>query len=225
MRCRGRLNNSTLSLSAKNPILLPHNHLFVNLLIQQYHERSKHSGVNDTFTLLRENYWILKGRRAVKLVRNKCVTCWKCEGLPYNVTTTPDLPAERMSDDAPFTHISINFTGPLYVKDKSSSNLSKVYVCLFTCCSTRALHLELTDLLSAESFLLAFRRFVGRGLPSTIWSDNAKTFKTASKEIQKIIHSQEVVKYLTTSLRSLLLKENRGGEAFGNKWSVQLNAV
>ena len=187
MRCRGRLNNSTVSLSAKNRILLPHNHLFVNLLIQQYHERSKHSGVNDTFTLLRENYWILKGRRAVKLVRNKCVTCWKCEGLPYNVTTTPDLPAERMSDDAPFTHISINFTGPLYVKDKSSSNLSKVYVCLFTCCSTRALHLELTDLLSAESFLLAFRRFVGRGLPSTIWSDNAKTFKTASKEIQKII--------------------------------------
>ena len=81
----------------------------------------------------------------------------------------------------------------------------------------QALHLELTDLLSAESFLLAFRRFVGRGLPSTIWSDNAKTFKTASKEIQKIICNlfQEVVKYLTTSLRSLLLKENRGGEAFG----------
>ena len=76
---------------------------------------------------------------------------------------------QRVSDDPPFAHIGIDFAGPLYVKDKSS-DLSKVYVCLFTCCSTRALHLELTNLLSAESFLLAFQRFVGRrGLPSIIW--------------------------------------------------------
>jgi len=177
LRCRGRLNNSTLPLNAKNPILLPPNHPFVSLLIQQYHERSKHSGVNDTLTLLRENYWILKGKRVVKQIISKCVTCLKCEGLPYHVTITPDLPAERVSDDPPFTHVGIDFAGPLYVKDKSL-NQSKVYVCLFTCCSTRAVHLELTNLLSAKSFLLAFRRFVGRrGLPSTIWSDNAKTLR------------------------------------------------
>ena len=199
LRCRGRLNNSTLPLNAKNPILLPHNHPFVTLLIQQYHERSRHSGVNDTLTLLRENYWILKGKRIVKQVISRCVTCLKCEGLPYRVTTTPDLPAERVSDDPPFTHIGIDFAGPLYIKDKSS-NQTKVYVCLFTCCSTRAVHLELTELLSAESFLLAFRRFVGRrGLPSTIWSDNAKTFKTAAKEIQKLIRSPEVIKHLASS--------------------------
>ena len=98
-----------------------------------------------------------------------------------------------------FTHVSIDFAGPLYVKDMSL-NQSKVYVCLFTCCSTRAVHLELTNLLSAESFLLTFRRFVGRrGLPSTIWSDNAKTFKTASKDVQKLSRSPEVVKHLSSS--------------------------
>ena len=59
LKCRGRLNNSTLALSGKNPILLPHNHLFVKLLILQYHKRVNHSGVNDTLTLLREAYWIL----------------------------------------------------------------------------------------------------------------------------------------------------------------------
>jgi len=85
------------------------------------------------------------------------------------------------------------FCWPFYVKDKSS-NLSKVYVCLFTCCSTRVLHLELTDLLSAESFLLVFQRFVGRrGFLCIIWSDNAKTFKDTSKEIQKIVLSPEVL--------------------------------
>ena len=200
LRCRGRLNNSTLPLNAKNPILLPHNHPFVNLLIQHFHKRSMHSGVNDTLTLLRENYWILKGKRAVKQVIKNCVTFLKCEGLPYHVTTTPHLPAKRVSDDPPFTHVGIDFAGPLYIKDKSSrSNSFKVNVCLFTCCSTRAIHLELTDLLAAESFLLAFRHFVGRrGLPSTIWSDNAKTFKNAAKEVQRIVRSPEVVKHLAT---------------------------
>ena len=159
-----------------------------------------HSGVNDTLTLFRENYWILKSKRAVKQVIKNCVTCLKCEGLPYHVTTTTDPPAERVSDDPPFTHVGIDFAGPLYIKDKSSrSNSFKVYLCLFTCCSTRAIHLELTDLLAAKSFLLAFRRFVGRrGLPSTIWSDNAKTFKNAAKEVQRIVRSPEVVKHLAT---------------------------
>ena len=72
-----------------------------------------------------------------------------------------------------------------------------MYICLFTCASTREIHLELTDLLTADSFLLVFRRFVGRrGLPSTVWTDNAKTFKAAAKEIQGIVRSSEVAKYL-----------------------------
>ena len=65
--------------------------MFVNLLILQFHERAKHSGVNDTLTLLHETYWILKGKRTVKHTIKICITCLKCEGLPYSVTTTPDL--------------------------------------------------------------------------------------------------------------------------------------
>lgn len=43
-----------------------------------------------------------------------------------------------------------------------------------------------------------FQRLVARqGLPSTVWSDNAKTFKAISKEIQKIVHSPRVLNYLT----------------------------
>ena len=58
----------------------------------------------------------------------------------------------------------------------------------------------MTDMPTADSFLLAFRRFVARrGLPSTVWSDNAKTFKAASKEIQKIVRSPEVANYLTNN--------------------------
>ena len=155
--------------------------------------------MNDILTLLHEAYWILKGKRIVKQALKICVTCLKCEGLPYYVSTTPDLLVDQVSDDPPFTHLGIDFAGPLYIRRQNSSNDSKVYICLFTCALTRAIHLELTDMLSADSFLLAFRRFVARqGLPSTVWSDNAKTFKAASKEIQKIVCSPEVVKYFTT---------------------------
>ena len=71
-------------------------------------------------------------------------------------------------------------------------------MCLFTCASTRAVHLELTRGLNVQDFLLAFRRFPSRrGLPATIQSDNAKTFQSSSKEIQKIARSPEVWRYLT----------------------------
>ena len=112
--------------------------------------------MNDTLTLLRETYWILKGKRTVKKSLKNCVTCLKCEGLPYCVSTTPDLPVERVSADPPFTHVGIDFAGPLYIRAHNSSSEIKVYICLFTCASTRAIHLELTDMLTADSFLLAF---------------------------------------------------------------------
>ena len=55
-----------------------------------------------------------------------------------------------------------------------------------------------TDL-SVASFLLLFRRFTSRrGLPVTLFSDNAKTFKAASKDIVKIARSAEVTKFLNS---------------------------
>ena len=62
MRCRGRLNNSSLQLGKKNQILLPHDHYYVKLLVSDVHKRIHHGGINDTLTTIREEYWILKGR-------------------------------------------------------------------------------------------------------------------------------------------------------------------
>ena len=55
---------------------------------------------------------------------------------------------------------------------------------LFTCSVIRAVHLEITNSLALNDCVLAVRRFVARrGLPSTIYSDNAKTFKAFSKQL------------------------------------------
>ena len=72
----------------------------------------------------------------------------------------------------------------------------KSYVCLFTCASTRAVHIELVQSLTVESFIQALRRFCARrGLPATLISDNAKTFKSASKEAKKLLRSPRLAEY------------------------------
>lgn len=61
----------------------------------------------------------------------------------------------------PFTVTSVDFTGALKIRN-ASDQAEKVYVCLFTCTSTRAVHLEIVTDLSEEQFIHAFRRFASR---------------------------------------------------------------
>ena len=115
LRCRGRINCSQLPLSGKQPMLLPPNHYFVTLLICHAHDNCKHSGVNDTLVQLREKYWILRGHQATRKVVRACAVCKRIEGLPYPSVSPPDLPRERVSEDPPFSHIGIDFAGPLHI--------------------------------------------------------------------------------------------------------------
>ena len=165
IRCKGRVGNAPLSQESKNPILLPSKHRQTNLIVQDVPSKIKHSDIKDTLTTIREKFWILRGQEAVKRNLRKCVTSRRVEGIPYRPPPTPDLPMERVSIDLPFAHTGLDFVGPLYIHDGKSSSekgSNKVYICLFTCASTRAIHLELTPSLSIESSLLAFRKFVSR---------------------------------------------------------------
>jgi len=95
IKCKGRLNNAPLPVNTKNPILLPAKHEFTRLLIKHSHESAKHSGIRDTLTTLRERYWVLRGREAVKGFIRSCVTCLKHEGSPYGTLPPDDLPSNR----------------------------------------------------------------------------------------------------------------------------------
>ena len=114
-----------------------------------------------------------------------------------NANNAP-LPKQRVSASVPFAHCGIDYFGPLYVKECSGSK--KVWVCLFTCLVTRAIHLELTMNMSTEMFLLGPRRFVTRhGSPRKITSDNASQFKLAHDTIDKlwdqVLKETDVISY------------------------------
>lgn len=66
--------------------------------------------------------------------------------------------------------------------------MNKAWIALYTCASTRALHLDLVPELSSRAFLRSFKRFVARrGIPAEVLSDNGTTFK--SVEVDQYIRS------------------------------------
>ena len=143
-RSQTRVTNASLPETNKSPMLLPSRHLFTKLVIKEYHERVYHNGVHDTWAAIRQNYWILRGREAVRSVVRGCVTCEKLEGLPFKANVTPLLPDIRVDDSPPFTNTGLDFAGPLFVSDVDSQFV-RSYLCLFTCASSRAIHLELLE--------------------------------------------------------------------------------
>ena len=149
-------------------------------------------------TLLRERYWILRGHQATKAIVRACVICRRLECKPYGSCPVADLLPERVSEDPPFSHTGLDFAGPLYIN--LNGQPQKVYISLFTYAATRAVNLELVRDLGIESFLLCFQIFAGRGgLPATLISDNAKTFRSSSKEVSKVAQSSKVQRYLANN--------------------------
>jgi len=124
-----------------------------------------------------------------KLLR-KCVICRKVAGKPFPIPNPPPLPWARVQDGPPFGVTGINFMGVMYVKNEGSFGECKVYVCLFTFASTRAIHLEVVTDLTEMTFLQAFRRFAARrSLPHLVISDNVSTYTSAAEELIKLFQS------------------------------------
>ena len=74
-----------------------------------------------------------------------------------------------------------------------------LHLFVYLCDNTRGT-LELTRNLTVECSFLPFRRFPNHGgLPATLISDNAETFRGASREIKKIVRLKEVVRYLANN--------------------------
>ena len=97
---------------------------------------------------------------------------------------TVDLPKERLIPyQPPFTYTGVDFFGPFYVKHGQGSE--KIYGCLFTCLTSRALHIEDMSSLETDAFIQALPRFISnRGHPKEIWNNIGTNFVGADKEIQ-----------------------------------------
>ena len=183
LRVGGRLQEAEdLQHDTKHPMILPKGHQLIRRLIRYYHQKFHHSGSDYTLFHLRHNFWLMGGKREVNSALQQCVICKRWNAKTSSQIMAP-LPADRVRKSRPFERIGIDFTGPFTVRDEQG-NQEKTWVCLYVCLVTRALHTEVVPNLTTEQFLLTFRRLVARfGRPAVMWSDNARTFTAAAKEI------------------------------------------
>ena len=79
--------------------------------------------------------------------------------------------------------------------------------------------------LEVDEFLRAFRRFCARRcLPSTLHSDNATTFKSASKEITKLVRSPRLQENLNSQgVRWIFITERSPWQ--GGAWERLIRSV
>ena len=69
LRLKGRFENAALHYDEKHPLILRslENSFFTKLIILDSHERVLHHGIETTLSDVRSKFWIVKGRKAVKM--------------------------------------------------------------------------------------------------------------------------------------------------------------
>lgn len=187
LRVGGRLTAAThLPYEARHPTILPKSGHFTTLVIRHYHTTAAHCGQAQTLAELRRKYWVLHAKSTIRQLLHKCVTCRKIKG-DMMTQIMSDLPKSRTEPYRPaFTVTGMDAFGPMMAK--RGRRAVKRYGIIFTCFSTRAIHLELIEDMSTDSALNAIRRFIARrGTPEEIYADNGGNFIGTSRELRTAI--------------------------------------
>jgi len=189
LRVGGRLSNADITVDAKYPTLLPKKSQLTKLIISNEHIKLLHAGAQMMMASLSQRYWIVGGRSLIRHYVHKCVRCIRFRAITLN-QFMGDLPKQRVQPTRPFLTSGVDFSGPFNIKSMKGrgGKVTKAYLCLFVCLSTKAVHLELASDLSSECFLAALKRFTSRrGICSNLYSDNGSNFIGANTELRKLL--------------------------------------
>ncbi|XP_067055867.1 uncharacterized protein [Acropora muricata] len=202
MRVCGRIRRANLSVTLKNPIILPKSSHITSLIICHVHERTHHGGRGMTLNELRANgYWIVSGNAMVRQFISKCVTCRHLRGN-QGEQKIADSQKSRTEPAPPFTYCGVYFFGPWHIQQGRA--VVKRYRALFTCLASRAVHLEVADSLETDSFINALRRFSCRsGSVREICCNRGTNFIGTEAELKKAIQAMD-----DQEIKAELLKEN-----------------
>ncbi|XP_062538971.1 uncharacterized protein LOC134207265 [Armigeres subalbatus] len=186
IRMRGRVQDDNKPFEVNNPVILPDNHPFSTLLIRMYHIANAHQGFETVVNNIKERHRILRIRSQVKKYIMSCVKCREPRARP-RIPQMGMLPPEQTNPFVfSFTNTGIDYFGPLCVK--VGRRVEKRWVVLFTCMTSRAVHLEVVASLDTSSCIMAIRCFMSiRGLPQCIMTDNGTNFTGADQELKKLV--------------------------------------
>ena len=201
LRVGGRIRKADVSLQMKHPIILPRRCTTTNNIIQHLHEDIQHGGRNSTLNEIRSHgLWVINGNSLVRYIISQCFRCRILRGKSMSPKVA-DLPKDRIEPSPPFTYCGLDMFGPFLVRERRSD--LKRYGIIFTCLSSRAVHLESVCPMDTDSFILCLRRFIGqRGPVRTIRCDNGTNFVGAKHELERALREMDLDK-----ISNFLLKQ------------------
>ena len=191
LRVGGRMKLGTdLTLEEKHPIIIPSKTHLSTLLVRHYHEKISHQGRGMTTARIRmAGYWIVGCSKEVSSTIHKCVVCRKLRFCTQHQKMS-DLPPERLSQTPPFTYVGADCFGPFTVKDGRKE--TKRYGLIFTCLYSRAIHLEVLEDMTTDSFLNSLRNLIAiRGPIRQLRTDRGTNFIGAQREMTKMLENMD----------------------------------
>ncbi|XP_065361975.1 uncharacterized protein LOC135955553 [Calliphora vicina] len=187
IRVGGRLENADIPENRKHPFLLPKDCHFVNVIVRDTHVKNYHAVPKGLMAFIRQNFWIIGARNLIRKTVRSCPSCIRYRPKLLQ-QVMGDLPTVRVTPARPFERCGVDFCGPIYTYLKIRGKQPyKCYVAIFVCFVTKAVHIEAVSDLSSEAFIAALKRLIGRrGLPSTIFCDNATNFIGANAQLKDL---------------------------------------
>ncbi|XP_036340886.1 uncharacterized protein LOC118750268 [Rhagoletis pomonella] len=182
LRINGRIDAAyCLPECTRRPIIIPQRHRLASLVL---HRKNHHQNNRLTINEMRQRFWVPHAHAVLKAVIKGCPVCVRQSAKP-TTSLMGQLPRDRLTPYVrPFSYTGIDYCGPFFVS--IGRRREKRWIAVFTCLTTRAIHLEVSVDLSTDAFLLCLRNFVNRrGVPVRIRSDNGTNFVGAQHDLAK----------------------------------------
>lgn len=116
-----------------------------------------------------------------------------------------DLPIDQLTPAPPFSYVGLDVFGPWLISARQTRGgiaNSKHWAVLFTCLTTRAIHIEVIESMDTSCFINALRRFLAlRGPAVQLRSDCGTNFVGAQNELQCCLNEMDdkaIQSYLAT---------------------------
>ena len=186
IRVGGRLQNAPLNFDLKHQIILPKDHPFTRSLIRHFHLVNYHVGAQTLNAIIRRRYWIVKGKTTINSEIAKCIHCFS-RNPKLQQQLMGHLPVHRIHANSTeaFVVTGVDCAGPFIATHGTRGRHTyKIYLVVFICLYTKAVHLDVITNLTTKGFLNVFKRFIAtRGKPKVMYSDNGLNFVGASRVI------------------------------------------
>ena len=182
-RVGGRNKHANVPFNQRHQMIIHKNHPLSKLIIKHIHVSNFHCGREQTLSILRNKYWIPNVRGLIRKIITDCLHCRKVSATP-SPPFMADIPEERL-----VLIILDHFTSNYQKPQDQTLQKGGDYRVIFTCITTRAVHLEISNDLSTDSFILSLKRFIARRVQvKRLMSDNGTNFIGAERELRETLN-------------------------------------